>query len=125
MPTLLDHARREYDLSLRAGDREEARLLLRQVAEKTWGHVCEATNALLDIRATGPDAHRERRERLEALDRLAGTSLKARYEELQNELHGRCFYEGYCPPDIVHGGMRKAEALLRDIEDALRRTRSR
>lgn len=125
MVTLLDHARREDDLSLRASDREEARLLLRQVAEKTWGHVCEATNALLHIRATGPDAHRERRERLESLDRAGGTSLKARYEELQHELHGRCFYEGYGPPDIVQGGTRKAEAFLRDIEDALRRTRPR
>ena len=79
---------------------------IRNGAEKAWGAVVRATDALLVDRGmpfpTGPTAMRDRRDRLSKIllkePELMKMGVWERFHARESDLHGRCFYEGVCEP---------------------------
>lgn len=118
---LLEAARREYRRSHRAASPDEGLLLRRQAAEKAWGYVLEQVDRQLRVRARDDTAHDERREKLRVIEERSGTPLLATYYELQNELHGNCFYRGSCPRERVERLLAAAASFPGLVEEAVRR----
>lgn len=125
MPSLLEHARVELARADRTPEPAEATLARRQAAEKAWGYVVEQVSRVMALSATGPVAHRVRKDALAVLDRQAGTSLLRDYGYLEYRLHGDCFYEGACPPADLERYVAMAAEFPGRIQDALRQARRR
>jgi len=93
---------------------------LRDAADKAWCAAKRATDALILARTgklppKSPDTTR-------SLLRLAQDdpelrSLRARYTERRDILHGDCFYTGLCEPtDAIEGLIQETESFIQDAE---------
>lgn len=96
------HAQRELREWLMTDDP----ILLRDAAEKTWGAITMASNALLLSRgiksAAGTNARRSAIIGLENGDRhLRALKLSEAFKDAKEILHQDCFYEGDCPTDLI------------------------
>lgn len=88
----------ELAQSRNPGDPDRQMAIRRQAAEKAWVFVTSSVDRILGIHETGPEAHRERWNRLR---RLGEDRLLLDYGEIQRVLHGDCFYSGNCPfPEV-------------------------
>ena len=94
---------------------------IRDAAEKAWCATLRATNALILAR-TGeepqktPATSRELK-RLAALD-MTIRPLVERYYAIQAELHGECFYLGFCDPEeSTAERIRQTVGYIRETED--------
>ncbi len=92
---------------------------LRNAAEKAWGATKRATDALLLVR-TGEDP-RTTAATTQELDRLANRdpqvkSLVGRYFSRIGQLHGLCFYDGICDPELTNRRVRETIAYIEDAE---------
>ena len=92
---------------------------LRNAAEKAWGATKRATDALLLVR-TGEDP-RTTAATTQELDRLANRdpqvkSLVGRYFSRIGQLHGLCFYDGICNPELTNRRVRETIAYIEDAE---------
>ena len=110
-------ARAMYDSALRQLDAAD----VRDAAEKARWAARRATDALI-LAGTGelppklPDATRALRQL--AMDKPAVRSLRGRYFERQNVLHGDCFYTGLCEP--IEDTGRLVRETIDYIQDAER-----
>ena len=93
---------------------------IRDAADKAWCAAKRATDALILARTgklppKSPDTTR-------SLLRLAQDdpelrSLRARYTERRDILHGDCFYTGLCEPtDAIEGLIQETESFIQDAE---------
>ena len=92
---------------------------LRNSAEKAWGATKRATDALLLVR-TGEEP-RTTAATTQELDRLANRdpqvkSLVGRYFSRIGQLHGLCFYDGICDPELTSRRVRETIAYIEDAE---------
>ena len=92
---------------------------LRNSAEKAWGATKRATDALLLVR-TGEKPRTTAITTLE-LDRLANRdpqvkSLVGRYFSRIGQLHGLCFYNGICDPELTNRRVRETIAYIEGAE---------
>ncbi len=92
---------------------------LRNAAEKAWGATKRATDALLLVR-TGEEP-RTTAATTQELDRLANRdpqveSLVGRYFSRIGQLHGLCFYDGICDPELTNRRVRETIAYIEDAE---------
>ena len=92
---------------------------LRNAAEKAWGATKRATDALLLAR-TGEEP-RTTAATTQELDRLANRdpqvkSLVGRYFSRIGQLHGLCFYDGICDPELTNRRVRETIAYIEDAE---------
>ena len=91
----------------------------RNAAEKAWGATKRATDALLLVR-TGEEP-RTTAATTQELDRLANRdpqvkSLVGRYFSRIGQLHGLCFYDGICDPELTNRRVRETIAYIEDAE---------
>ncbi len=128
MPAYMDEARGFHRHAL--GELREWRLtddpiLLRDAAEKTWGAIIMASNALLESRGVKPpDGTNSRMNeiiRLENRDRrLRALGLSEAFDTAKGILHQDCFYEGNCPTELITDWVeRYARAYLEDVASAM------
>lgn len=128
MPAYMDEARGFHRHAL--GELREWRLtddpiLLRDAAEKTWGAITMASNALLESRGREiPDGTNTRMRaifRLENGDRhLRALGLGEAFKDAKEILHQKCFYEGDCPTELITDWVeRYARAYLEDVDSAM------
>ena len=92
---------------------------LRNAAEKAWGATKRATDAFLLVR-TGEEP-RTTAATTQELDRLANRdpqvkSLVGRYFSRIGQLHGLCFYDGICDPELTNRRVRETIAYIEDAE---------
>ena len=92
---------------------------LRNAAEKAWGATKRATDGLLLAR-TGEEP-RTTAATTQELDRLANRdpqvkSLVGRYFSRIGQLHGLCFYDGICDPELTNRRVRETTAYIEDAE---------
>ena len=92
---------------------------LRNSAEKAWGATKRATDALLLVR-TG-EKPRTTAATTQELDRLGDRdpqvkSLVGRYFSRIGQLHGLCFYDGICDPELTNRRVRETIAYIEDAE---------
>ena len=92
---------------------------LRNAAEKAWGATKRATDAFLLVR-TGEEP-RTTAATTQELDRLANRdpqvkSLVGRYFSRIGQLHGLCFYDGICDPELTNRRVRETIAYIEDVE---------
>ena len=93
---------------------------IRDAAEKAWPATFRATNALILARTEdepqkSPATSRELKQ-LASKDE-AIRPLVERYYAFQAELHGECFYLGFCDPEEETGRrIRATEQFIRDVE---------
>ena len=92
---------------------------LRNAAEKAWGATKRATDGLLLAR-TGEEP-RTTAATTQELDRLANRdpqvkSLVGRYFSRIGQLHGLCFYDGICDPELTSRRVRETIAYIEDAE---------
>jgi hypothetical protein len=93
---------------------------IRQSAEKGWGAVVQAANALLASRGLKPGVGTGRKQdllqSLEERDRRArALALSSRYADALLQLHARCFYDGDFSLDGVERGIRRAGKFVEDV----------
>ena len=94
---------------------------LRNAAEKAWGATKRATDALILAR-TGEEP-RTSGQTMQAIRLLRHQdpsleTLRLRYTSRQSLLHGRCFYDGRCEPEIdVITDIRSTIDYIRDAEE--------
>ena len=98
-------------------------ILLRDAAEKTWGAVTLAANALLESRGktipSGTNARMNAIIRLENGDRrLRALDLSSKFDIAKTILHQDCFYEGKCPAELLTDWI--SEYALAYLEDVSR-----
>lgn len=128
MPAYMDEAWGFHRHAL--GELREWRLtddpiLLRDAAEKTWGAITMASNALLESRGVKqPDGTNSRMRaisRLENGDRhLRALGLSKTFNDVKEILHQKCFYEGNCPTELITDWVeRYARAYLEDVASAM------
>ena len=128
MPAYMDDAWAFYNHAL--GELREWRMtddpiLLRDAAEKTWGAVTMAANALLESRCITPPSGTNARMNailnLEKGDRrLRALNLSRKFTVVKEILHQDCFYDGKCPTELVTDWIsRDALAYLEDISRAV------
>ena len=124
MPAYLDDAWAFYNHALgelREWHMTDDPILLRDAAEKTWGAVTLASNALLESRGgrvpSGTNARMDEIAGLEKGDRrLRALNLSGRFSDVKEILHQDCFYEGDCPTELVPEWIEKdARAYLKDV----------
>ena len=124
MPAYMDEAWAFYNHALgelREWQITDDPILLRDAAEKTWGAVTLAANALLESRGKNPSSGTNARMnaiiRLESGDRrLRALRLSQTFIHVKEILHQNCFYEGKCPTELVTDWIsRDARAYLEDI----------
>ena len=85
---------------------EEAEVNIRDAAEKAWGAVVKATNALIlrfkpEVYDRAVKVASVRRSALMEIcedPKIAPLRLWERYGSRETYLHGQCFYEGICEP---------------------------
>ena len=93
---------------------------IRDAAEKAWCAALRASNALILAR-TGEEPQKTPATS-KGLKQLARTDpairpLVRRYYGIQAELHGECFYLGFCEPeDEMDREIRSTEQFIRDAE---------
>jgi hypothetical protein len=92
---------------------------LRNAAEKAWGATKRATDAFLLVR-TGEEP-RTTAATTQELDRLANRdpqvkSLVGRYFSRIGQLHGLCFYDSICDPELTNRRVRETIAYIEDAE---------
>ena len=129
MPAYMDeawgfyhHAQRE----LREWRLTDDPILLRDAAEKTWGAITMASNALLESRVgklpEGTNARLNGIIRLERGDRhLRALGLSSAFKRAKEILHQDCFYEGDCPIELITGWIdQDARAYLEAVDSAAR-----
>ena len=92
---------------------------LRNAAEKAWGATKRATDALLLARNV--EEPRTTAATTQELDRLANRdpqakSLVGRYFSRTGQLHGLCFYDGICDPELTSRRVRETIAYIEDAE---------
>ena len=92
---------------------------LRNAAEKAWGATKRATDALLLAR--NGEEPRTTAATTQELDRLANRdpqakSLVGRYFSRIGQLHGLCFYDGICDPELTSRRVRETIAYIEDAE---------
>ena len=104
---------------------------IRDGAEKAWGAVVRATDALIIDRGmpfpTGPTAMRDRRDRLSMVlmkePELMKMGIWERFHARESDLHGRCFYEGICEPkDFITLKIFEIKDYMDDIKRTLHTT---
>ena len=128
MPAYMDDAWAFYNHAL--GELREWRItddpiLLRDAAEKTWGAVIMASNALLESRGkkvpSGTNARMSAILDIENGDRrLRALELSRMFNDVKEILHQDCFYDGKCPPELVTEWIsRDALAYLEDVSRAV------
>lgn len=128
MPAYMDEARGFHRHAL--GELREWRLtddpiLLRDAAEKTWGAIIMASNALLESRGREiPDGTNKRMNEIVRLEngdrRLRALGLSETFKKIKEILHQDCFYEGDCPVELITDWIeREARAYLEDVADAV------
>ncbi len=103
------------------GKRDSDPLKVRDAAEKAWNAVVQATNALLAKRNFPlPQSHIERRRTLGELERqdpeVRELGLRDRFMARAQSLHEECFYEGYCPVEILERDLEKVKEYIEDIK---------
>ena len=124
MPAYMDDAWAFYNHAL--GELREWRItddpiLLRDAAEKTWGAVIMASNALLESRGiTPPSGTNARKNAIISLEngdrRLRALRLSRMFKDVKEILHQDCFYDGNCPTELVTDWIsRDARAYLEDV----------
>lgn len=126
----LNRAFAELDRA-QAGDLEARR----EAAEKAWRAAREAVYGVMEAhgeqrrRGTVSPAHVgafEAKRLGRPRGKPSGQPLASDYARAENELHGRCFYDGICPPDDdLHGEMEQVGALIEQAEQDIRTARSR
>ena len=128
MPAYMDEARgfhRHAQRELREWRLTDDPILLRDAAEKTWGAIIMASNALLESRGVKPpDGTNSRMNeiiRLENRDRrLRALGLSEAFDTAKGILHQDCFYEGNCPTELITDWVeRYARAYLEDVASAM------
>ena len=124
MPAYMDEAWAFYNHALdelREWHMTDDPILLRDAAEKTWGAVTLASNALLESRGgkvpSGTNARMGEIVGLENADRrLRALNLSGRFTDVKEILHQDCFYEGKCPTELVTRWIAEdARAYLEDV----------
>lgn len=122
---LIMDAERLYDEALKEVKVER----IRNGAEKAWGAVVRATDALIVDREmpfpSGPTAMRDRRDRLSTIlmkePNLMKMGIWERFHARESDLHGRCFYEGVCEPkEFIAMKISETKDYIEDIKRALR-----
>ena len=95
---------------------------VRNAADKSWGAVKRATDALILAR-TGSEPSNT--SLTSAGIRFLGreseflASLRSRFSEYVHYLHVECFYQGHCEPeDYITGLIRDTEGYIRDAEQS-------
>ena len=125
MPAYMDEAWAFYNHALgelREWQITDDPILLRDAAEKTWGAVTLAANALLESRGekapSGTNARKNAIIRLESGDRrLRALNLSSKFNMAKTILHQDCFYDGKCPTELVTDWIAEyALAYLEDID---------
>ena len=101
----------EKEFTQARGPRDDAGI--RQAAEKAWGAVVQATNAILVRYGAKPGVGTGRKQdtlgRLEMREpRLRAAHVSDRYSAALLVLHARCFYDGDYNLDIVEREIRRA-----------------
>ena len=124
MPAYLDDAWAFYNHALgelREWHMTDDPILLRDAAEKTWGAVTLASNALIESRGIEPPSGTNARKKaiigLENGDRrLRALDLSSKFTNVKEVLHQSCFYEGDCPAEQVTEWITEdARAYLEDV----------
>ena len=124
MPAYMDDAWAFYNHALgelREWHMTDDPILLRDAAEKTWGAVTLAANALLESRGrkppSGTNARMDEIIGLEKGDRrLRALDLSKKFDMSKTILHQDCFYEGDCPAEQVTEWIAEyARAYLEDV----------
>lgn len=116
--SLLQEAIRE----LERGKKEGNTFALRDAAEKAWGAMVQATNALIESKGFPlAKTHRERRILLTTLEQLDPyikmLGLRDRFSAWEKTLHEDCFYEGICYIEAVEEEIKeKVKSYIEDIE---------
>lgn len=113
---LFKDAEELYKKAMAEMDRGE----IRDAAEKAWCATLRATDALILARTgEGPVRSDLTTDRLHylALKDPDVEALVGRYHTRSDYLHGRCFYLGACPPEIVK---RRIIETKQYVEDAKR-----
>ena len=93
---------------------------IRNAADKAWGAVKRATDALILAR-TGrePSTTNQTSYGSRALGQQSASlaSLRSRFAEYVHHLHVECFYNGHCEPEeFIAGMVRGTGAYIRDAE---------
>ncbi len=93
---------------------------IRNAADKSWGAVKRATDALILAR-TGEEPRTTSQTsggiRTLGRENEALASLRSRYSDYAHYLHAECFYDGHCEPrDYIAGLIRDAEGYIRDAQ---------
>ena len=124
MPAYMDEAWAFYNHALgelREWHMTDDPILLRDAAEKTWGAVTLAANALLESRGrkppSGTNARMDEIVGLEKGDRrLRALKLSRTFTNVKKILHQDCFYEGDCPAERETEWITEdARAYLEDV----------
>ena len=107
---------------LERGKGAEDTYALRDAAEKAWGAMVQATNALIRKRGfPQPKTHRERRILLSTLEQLdphiEALGLRDRFSAREKTLHEDCFYERICPIESLEKEIKeKVKSYIEDVE---------
>ena len=124
MNKYIEEAKRFYEEAekeLKKGTEDGDLIRIRDAAEKAWNAMVQATNGLFEAKGLPiPVAHRDRRYGLDELTRadsaLKTLGLRDRFMARESSLHEKCFYEGYCPLDLLEEDFEKVRKYIEDIE---------
>jgi hypothetical protein len=103
----------------RTGYAEDDERRIRDAAEKAWLAATLAVDRTMLRKGVspgvGPGAQDARQDFLESLDRQ---DLSDELSIFADQLHGRCFYHGHCPPrDRLQRGISRVGSFLQRLEE--------
>jgi hypothetical protein len=116
----IEEALKEFKVGVENNDA----IRIRDVAEKAWNAVVQATNALiLYYLGKTPSSHWERRRLLRELERVKpeveSLGLRDRYSARERNLHELVFYEGVVDVNDVEFELEKARRYVEDVRKLL------
>jgi hypothetical protein len=116
----IEEALKEFKVGVENNDA----IRIRDVAEKAWNAVVQATNALiLYYLGKTPSSHWERRRLLRELERVKpeveSLGLRDRYSARERNLHELVFYEGVIDVNDVEFELEKARRYVEDVRKLL------
>lgn len=125
MSEYLEAAKGLYEEALEAlqqGRKHGDSRAIRDAAEKAWGAIVQATNALIQQRMLPlPRTPAQRRARLAELERLdprvKELGFRDRFGAREHYLHEDCYFDGICPIDLLEEDiLQKVKAYIDDVE---------
>ena len=116
----VEEALKEFKVGVENNDA----IRIRDVAEKAWNAIVQATNALiLYYMGKTPSSHWERRRLLRELERVKpeveSLGLRDRYSARERNLHELVFYEGVIDVNDVEFELEKAKRNIEDVRKLL------